>query len=541
MKKFLGLSLLVLIVAVLVFSSCTKPEPTTPATSTPEPATSATQAPEPTTPKSGGILTFISCENPAGEIGIPAKWGGLNIIYFAGIFESLLTFDPEGNVVPLLATDYQWSNNNLTLTLNLRKGVKFHDGADFDADAALWNLQKNIDWAVGGSENIESIKKIDDYTIEVNIHKYMNTWTSQFCSGISQMYSPKSYQEKGEEWALQNPVGTGPFKFDKYVQNESVSAVRFADYWGTKTLLDGFKWLFVVDPVTAEMAFESGQADAIIDYSKPNQLVKDMSTKGYSYAQYPGLTWFLIMSSSNLDSPWNKQEVREAAEYAIDKAGICSSVYYGYSIPMRTVLASWDIAYDPNFKGRVYNPAKAKELLTQAGYPDGFKTTFYCATMFNDEAVTTIQDNLKAVGIDTTIDIMSVGKWIDLETHGFDDGIEYCPLYAGAAFDRHVYASWQTPTDEAWQRNGNWWHTFIRPDGMDELVEKAITSVGNSPEDKAADAAIAKLIYDNAMAIGLWEGKGAIVLKDYVKDLQFSTTRKTQIGPWNFTGAWMDK
>ena len=302
---------------------------------------------------------------------------------------------------PQLATDYKWSNNNLTLTLTLRQGVKFHDGSDFNADAAIWNLQQNIDAQVGGSDNIAGLKKVDDYTMEINLKQYQNTWVIGFAGSdgsetLADMMSPTAYKTKGKEWCEQNPVGTGPYKFDKYVQNESISLVRNDNYWGPKPILDGVEWLIVPDAVTAELAFQAGQADGIINVSLGNQLRHDLSVKGYPYKTANGMPWVLVPSSANPNSPWSKLDVREAAEYAIDKAGICQSVYYGYAKPLETMSATYQIPYDANFKGRDYDVAKAKELLAQAGYPNGFSDTFYLAQMFNDNSITAIQNDLAA-------------------------------------------------------------------------------------------------------------------------------------------------
>jgi peptide/nickel transport system substrate-binding protein len=557
MRKLILFCLIAILAASLVMTGCNNSSTTT-ATST---TTKVTTSPTTVTPstsvstatttakKSGGILTFISPEVPSGALGVPSKWGGLNSLYVAGTYERMLIFDNAGNVIPWLATDYKWSNNNLTLTLTLRKGVKFHDGTDFNADAALWNIQQAIDAKGSLAKNVDTTSKVDDYTIQINLKKYQNTWFSSFCGlqgGGFMMFSPTAYKVKGQTYAEQNPIGTGPFKFDAYVSNTSLSFSRFDGYWGPKPYIDGYKYLIVADAVTSELSFQAGDGDAIINISNPNQLVKDLTAKGYKYTNWPGMPWSLIPSSGtspstiNTDSPWSNLKVRQAADYAIDKAAICKSVFYGYSQPLAWEVTSWMLPYDPNFKGNEYNVDKAKQLMIEAGYPNGFKTTLLVPEQMSGAAETIIQANFKAIGIEAEIQIVSVGKWIDEETNGFLEGIEITAQASNCPFDASVNMFWQRPAVPSWGSSGCYWSVY-RPPEMDALVAACLSAESNTPANKAADTALAKYMFDNMLVIPLWAGQGAIVLKDYVNDLNYYTNFKTVSGCWNYTGVWLNK
>jgi peptide/nickel transport system substrate-binding protein len=552
MRKRVFLVLAAVLVVSMLLAGCGSSQTTTAtvtATSTVTETTSSVPSPTQTamptsTVKTGGVLTIIATENPSGALGIASEWGGLNSLFVAGTFERLLTYDTEGNIIPMLATGYEWSNNNLTLTLALRKGVKFHDGSDFNADAALWNIQYNIDAHVSGSSAIASLEKIDDYAIRINLSEYQNTWFASFC-GLQQapigiMFSQAAF-EKGKEYAEQNPVGTGPFKFTSYEVNQSLNFDRFDDYWGEPPLIDGYRYVIVTDPVTAELAFESGEGDAIVNISDPNQLVNDLSPKGYVWTAWPGMPWVLVPSSGNPDSPWSNQMVREAAEYAIDKEGICKSIFYGYSFPIYQMCTDWQLPYDADFEGRRYDPEMAKQLLSDAGYPNGFKTIIYCAEMFQGDAISTVQANLKAIGIDAELIINSVGKWIDMETNGWEEGLEFTALASNCPFDSHVSMFWMRPVQPSWGNNGSYWTALYRPPEIDDLVQACLTAMAGTPENVAVDKALVQFMYDNAMQIPLWQSQGAIVMKTYVIDLLYYTYQKTCSGSWNFTGVWLDK
>jgi peptide/nickel transport system substrate-binding protein len=229
--------------------------------------------------------------------------------------------------------------------------------------------------------------------------------------------------------------------------------------------------------------------------------------------------------------------VREAAEYAIDKEGIVSSIFFG--LAQAGYQACWadQTLYDPNFQGRRYDVAKAKALLAEAGYADGFKTTLYCAVQVNGNFLPVIQANLKAVGIDCDVQIVTVAKWIDLETNGWDDGILVSPGDADQTWPENVGRFWMRPTTPNWVA-GLYWTTLYRPPEMDALVRQCLTSPILDQEN-AAGLALIKLMYDQCVEIPLWQIKGGIVLKDNVHDLQF---RKSMVaGDWNFTGTWLSK
>ena len=137
---------------------------------------------------------------------------------------------------------------------------------------------------------------------------------------------------------------------------------------------------------------------------------------------------------------------------------------------------------------------------------------------------------------------MSVGKWVDLETNGWDNGLEISPINNDMTFDQTVHMYWMTPTFPNMGNSGNWYHTFTRPGNTDALVTQALTSQPGSPDDIAADQGIVKNFYDDATVIPLWEGPMVIVLQKYVQDLGWGDdVAKGLSGAWNYSGAWLDK
>jgi len=537
MKKFTFFFLAVVLTVTMVLIGCAKS--TTITTTTSGATTTATAG----KPVDGGIFRAISVELPAGSIGIPENMGGLSALYMSSVFERLLLKDAKGEIIPQLASGFTWSNNNLTLTMPLRKGIKFSDGTDFNADAALWNINRRIAAGIQGTLNIASVKKLDDYQIQINLKTYQNTWFESFGGAgngatLGIMISPTAYQTLGEEKLNWNPVGigTGPFKFKSYDGGTMLELVRNEGYWGPKPHLDGITWKFITDPVTAELSFEKGEADMIWEIGGPAQLLHNLVPKGYKNVDLsPGLAWVLVPSSGNPNSPWAKQQVREAAEYAIDKKGITDTVLYGYATPLTQICISNQLPYDPSYQGRGYDPAKARQLLTAAGYPNGFKTNLYIAEQINGNYMPAIQANLKAVGIDATLQVVSTGKWIEMETNGWDEGLDMSPQGAGP-FGQFIMRYWIRPTQPNWS-SGLYWKTMYRPPELDDLINKYLaepTSQGQITSGRA----VVKLMTDQALAIQLWVANDAHLMKDYVHDTNFGTAVLVD-GIFNFTGAWM--
>jgi peptide/nickel transport system substrate-binding protein len=213
MKKLLLVLLMVMLAVSLLFIGCAKQAApsaaTTPATTKPATTTTATL-----TPQTGGTLKFIMTELPQGTIGVPDNARGISF-YRIIPNETLLIAVLDGSFKPKLATSYEWSNNNKTVTFHLRQGVKFQDGTDFDADAVKWSWDMAVEKKAVGADNLVSTEVVDKYTFRANIKEYSNTWL-RYLGGDRLMVSPTAYKKYGADYMDWHPVGTGPWKFVSY-------------------------------------------------------------------------------------------------------------------------------------------------------------------------------------------------------------------------------------------------------------------------------------------------------------------------------------
>jgi peptide/nickel transport system substrate-binding protein len=550
LKRIVLVTLILVLGSMLFIVGCGNSTQTT--TSNPPTTSQNTNTPQTTTPaaeqpQSGGTLRIITMEPPSGALGLPWKASGATGSFVnSSCIEGFVKANLAGKIYPRLATNWQWSSNQLSLTLNLRHNVKFHDGSDFNAQVAKWNMEQNIAAGVPGAADISSIDIIDDYTIRVNLTAYSNVWLLELAgqgagASLGFIISEQAYEKNGEDWAAANPVGTGPFAFKSYDLNQSMELTRFDGYWGDKPNLDGVKWSIIADQVTAEVSFQAGEGDVIWSPGAASQLLKDLVPKGFPYGEtQTGLNWILVASNGNPDSPWANQLVMEAAEYAIDKQKICQTIYGGYATPEYQVATLYQNGYDPSIPKHEYDLAKAKQLLTQAGYPDGFNTTFYCGQQLNGDQIQAIQSDLAAIGIETDIQILAPGKWVDLESNGWSDGINFTPQGASAwpFYLQHYYIMPDQPSFAH-----QFWTTLKRPDDIESLIDKYF-DISDYDQQTAAGQEINQLMCKEELVIPLWLQVDGCVEASTVHNLNFGINPEdgTPGGAlFDWTGVWLSK
>jgi len=421
MKRVLiMMSILILVVGILVGCGGQSATPTSntppPATSAPPSQAPATSAPAPTptqaapsTPQGqyGGTLKVIANALPAniGYMPSMASDGQSRSSMWA---ERLMDVDLNGNLVPCLADSWKIDPDANTITFNLRKGVKFQDGTDFNAQAVQWTYQQVIDAkALPDYQYVKSITVVDDYTISFA----MNAPNSIMIYAIWRpwLFSPTATQINGKDWAITHPVSTSAYKVVDYQRDVMIKMVKNESYWRPgRPYMDGIELRLVKEPATCAMMIQSGQADMWIQST--TQESADLRDKGLTVLT--GISTFSVIAPDSLDlsSPFAKLQVRQAVEYALDRQAISKALGYGFTTPMDQLAPPGTAGYSANFPVRAYDPAKARQLLTDAGYPNGFETTLtLMATAQN--LGTVIQNYLAPVGIKVKMDIADSGRY----------------------------------------------------------------------------------------------------------------------------------
>ena len=482
----------------------------------------------------GGVLKLIAVRQ-IGEMG-----PFLNVVlsgmyyrqYVYPCFDTLLDYDENGNFVPRLATAWQIAPDEKSITLTLRKGVKFHDGTDFNAEAVKYyltlikNSKDKITSAV--SKRISSIDIIDDYSLRLNLSQFDTLLLDELASdnGMipSKLAMETNMNEPIEVKMKKNMVGTGPFKYVDWKRDSYLKYTKFNDYWDKgKPYLDGIEYTFIVDPVTSQMSFQAGEGHVLM---KADALAaNDLKTKGYGYKTiWLGLRT-LVPDGSNPDSPFAKKEVREALEYALDKESICKAIGMGFWYPYYQAGQQSSDGYISDLAQRKYNPEKAKQLLAAAGYPNGFKTQIIAKTEDDKNILVAMQSSMKTAGIDVSLEICDKNKYMTYSTKGWNNGLLFSTysLYAnGSKNMRLITASAATGACK-----------IYRPSNWEDLYNGSVTD--NKKHLEYVQKAY-RAIYDNTMFVPLWEETEIRFFQNNVRNTAFSTV---DMNYWKPQNAWL--
>ena len=542
MKWGFGSVVLFLVIFVVIGCSTTTSSPTSsvipPATKTivtTSASPAAVKSPSTTqvstsTPQYGGVMRILAGSGPGAPIGWPPEATGSSFTTLNYVADCLLREDNKGNITPALATSYDINSdpNNSSITFHLRKGVKFHDGTDFNAQAVKWNFEMNQN----GKLNVafttywKSFDIIDDYTIRINHTTWQNRFVRSFAASPTQLVSPAAYQKNGLEWVRWNIVGTGAFKQVDFQKDVMLKTVRNDTYWEpNKPNLSGLELLYVIDPLTAQAVFKTGGADIITtDY----KTASEMKAAGYTILSQPNSAYHLVPDSMNASSPWSNIKVRMAAEYAIDKEAIAKSLGYGFVQAATQLPSPNSKAYDSNIAGRKFDQAKAKQLLTEAGYTNGFKTKIIQQIGVNKDMAVAVQAYLNQVGIQADVQFPESAMMSQLQMGTWANALLW-----GTPIE---YTNYNATFNTFYGVPATWYRSLKKPEGYEAAFKTSLTSTEQDPSlmKKCVD-----LFYDDCTVIPLTWNYTTWATVNNLHDTGFGQRGSTTVS--NPQNAWFSK
>jgi peptide/nickel transport system substrate-binding protein len=375
-----------------------------------------------TSSTSGPKIFKVGNSQDTNNLGYPATITLIaGTIPAAPALETLYRIDSEGKTFPYLVEKDAMDPTASTITLTLRKGIKFHDGTDFNADAVKWNLEQCIAARVGGMASIKSIDVIDANTVRINLNGWDNTFISALTQQAGIMISPTAGKTQGKDWCNSNPVGTGPFQFVSWVKDSKITYKKFDGYWQKgKPYVDGVEIYPIADPSVREFSFRKGEVD--VAYQLNPQQAQSLEKDGFMVLRNRTGSGSMGLGPDaiNPKSPWADLKVRQAAQYAIDTEAIAKNIYVGSAESVNQWCYKGHWGYNSSIAGYPYNPSKAKQLLTDAGYSNGFKTkiTYYSGSQNAGDLYTAIQGYFKTVGIDAALEPVTINKWFEVALNG---------------------------------------------------------------------------------------------------------------------------
>ena len=423
---------------------------------------------------------------------------------FHNVFEGLVLFDETGALIPGLAESWDISDDGLTYTFHLRDDVTFHNGKAFSAEDVVYTYESLS--GLGGEEalsskfkNLTSVEAVDDYTVTMTLAEA----DAAFLQYTRVAVLPKGYEDQSSA-----PVGTGPFVFEKYVPGQMVVLEKNEDYYDESRMpkIDEAQIYIMGDVLTA---LQSGQLDAGIVYADS----ADYLTGDFTVNSSPQ-NMVQLFALNNSATPFDDVRVRQAFEYAVNKDQIIDGVFAGYATELYSNFSPvMSYFYNDELEDvYTYDVDKAKELMAEAGYEDGFDITITVPSNYQKHIDTAqvIAQQLKQINVNATIEPVEWGQWLE-------------QVYTNADYQTTVVGltGKLDPNDILGRYVSDYAKNFMKynnPD-YDKLIEEAKTASDEERVELFKECQ--KMLTDDAAAVWICDPNAIAVTRSDLKGYTF--------------------
>ena len=443
---------------------------------------------------------------------------GTNVAYSMHLYDMLVDQDDDLKKIGDLATSWKVIDDN-TWEFSLRRGVKFHDGSDFTAEDVVFSIKRipnvpnNPNSYAGRVSTIGEMEIINPYTIRFKTNKKdpllpVNLTRATIVSKKAAEGAATADFSSGKA-----AIGTGPFKFVKYTPGDRLVLARHEAYWGQKPPWEQVTFSIISNDAARVAALLGGDVD-MIDYVPPSEIPTIEKNPNFRVFKRPSARVIYLFANQAIDSspfitakdgkplgknPLKDLRVRRAISMAIDRDAICKRVMDGLAIPASQMVPEGIFGYSPNFKGEKHDPAAARKLLTEAGYPDGFGLTIHGPSdrYVNDSKI------CQAVGQMLT----RIGLAVKVET--MPASVYFSKITAGKGEFPFGLGGWSYTSGEATEGVTTIFHTFDRTRGFgaynqsmysnpefDQVAEQAASTADEAKREKLLHSAIDILMKD---------------------------------------------
>jgi ABC-type transport system substrate-binding protein len=404
------------------------------------------------------------------------------------IHENLVKFDAKLNLVPGLAERWEQAADGMSWTFFLRKGVKFHDGTPFNAEAAKYFFDRMI-----GPEKpsraglyaplVESATVVDEHTVKVNMKAPFAFLLNNIAHSASGVPSPTAHKAMGKDIA-RKPVGTGPFKFVEWVHGDHLTLARNDDYWGGKPTLDKIIIKTVKEESARVMMLQSG--DAHLAVRLPSEDIPRLEKDAKIQLDATETLRVLYIGFNCGKKPFSDERVRQAFNLATDRESIVKNLYQGRALVASNIVAPLTTGYFP-LPSYPHDIERAKKLLADAGFPNGLKAKFISPQgryPKDFEMAQALQQQWKKAGIDVSLDTMEWAAYLAATRKPLDQTdvevflLGWAPSSAEARWI--LYPLYGT---DQWVPKGNN-RLFYSNKEFDEYVDKLTKATDKAERDK---------------------------------------------------------
>jgi peptide/nickel transport system substrate-binding protein len=425
-------------------------------------------------------------------------------VVYANVFEGLTRYNPDGTISPALAESWEISEDGSVYTFRLRQGVKFHDGTDFTADDVKFTLDRaraeestNAQKALFAG--IADVTVVDPATVQVTLSAPSGGFLTNLAWGDAVIVAPESAGTLATA-----PVGTGPFRFARWVQGDRVELERNPDYWGEAPALERATFRFIADPTAAFAALMAGDVDAFPVFPAPENLAQfDADAR---FEVIVGSTEGETILAMNHGVPALADiRVRQAISHAINRQEIIDGAMFGFGTPIGTHFAPHNPDYVDLTGMSAYDPEKARALLAEAGHSQGLTLSLKLPPpSYARRGGEIIAAQLRAVGIETEIENLEWAQWLE-------------QVFRGKDFDLTI-VSHTEPMDINIYARPDYYFQYDNPAFQEVMAEIDVTT------DESARSALLKEAQE-------------IIARDYVNAYLFQLA-KTGVANAKIEGLW---
>ena len=430
-------------------------------------------------------------------------------------FETLVDYDAEKNeFVPRLATRWQIARDGLTYTFTLRRGVTFHDGTPLNAQAVKVTLERLIDPRIRVGIRffytpINTVEAVDDATVRITLKAPSPSFMGGLSTTQAAIVNPAAVARAGERWTAA-PIGggTGPYIFKEWRRGDSIVAERNNSYWGKKGQFEEVLFRVVPDAGTRLTQLLAG--DVHMAMLPPAPDVKGLrKNPRVTVVEAPSdRVVFLIMN--NQYGPFKDVRVRRAMNYAVNKKAILASILFDLGTPVDAPCPSMMFGYNKVQEGGYpFNPTKAKQLLAEAGYKDGFEFNFFSPTgryIQDFQVAQAVSAQLRNINVRANVSTMDWPSYVGMLTTPFERtrvqmvflGWAWPVLDCDGVLFGQFHSSQAPP--------GGLAPSFYKNPKVDELLTKARTEI-DSEKRKTIYKEAQGLVWEDAPWVFLWSQK----------------------------------
>ncbi|PNS00363.1 ABC transporter substrate-binding protein [Petrotoga mexicana DSM 14811] len=383
--------------------------------------------------QNGGVLQIGIETEPVGfDPNLVTAFASFRIL--ENVYDGLLKYDENMNLVPNIAEKYEVPDPN-TIIFTIRDNVYFHNGEKLTIEDVLYTFERIMDEEVGSPaaayySEVESIEVLDSKRIQFKLKVPMaNTLLINFASTNSAIVS-KEFVETGNNLQLKTN-GTGPFFMSEYVPGDHITLEKNSNYFiPNQPYLDKIIFRIMPEEISRVTALRNGDVD-LIEIKEPLSL-RSLQSNNYKVYRQPALSYYLLGFNTTRE-PLNNPRVRSALSLAIDREEIINMVAFGEGTitgPINPTVQPWTITPE-NFEEYEYNPEKAKSILAEVGYPNGFEFNIMTASRYSfDKIAQVIQSQLSKIGVKVNIELVEWG--IFLNRWGESDFDSFISLNSGS-------------------------------------------------------------------------------------------------------------